>query len=368
MSGNTKTVRVTNQGELDEALKAEPSNDMVIVIDSNPGRYFPIYIIVADSRGHWIEARGESRVIAAGKARLTAWDRSMVEAQEEAVVHATDYAKVNWHDKSSGECGHNARGEAWDRATVTTLSWHPLFAHDNAQVTARGTSRVVANYAASVTAYNQSVVEMTEDVDVTAYNQAVVYCKGGEVYAHDHVTVYVGKGADRPSVEGVPTVVVHDFKGDTPVRGGVIVVPSDRGVAPAPRLSGERQTDSLTPTLSARLRSPAGATGSISVPTKERTTNMTKRKLVAPPVGTMYRVSYYSQNHNKVVEYWQVERRTEKTVWLRRLVTDAEGKPVPGMIRTDIPLLKRRVLQDACLCIHKGVYVDLYRDIYRPTN
>lgn len=72
MSGNTKTVRVTNQGELDEALKAEPSNDMVIVIDSNPGRYFPIYIIVADSRGHWIEARGESRVIAAGKARLTA--------------------------------------------------------------------------------------------------------------------------------------------------------------------------------------------------------------------------------------------------------------------------------------------------------
>ena len=55
-------------------------------------------------------------------------------------------------------------------------------------------------------------------------------------------------------------------------------------------------------------------------------------------------------------------------MWLRRLVTDAEGKPVPGMIRTDIPLLKRRVLQDACLCIHKGVYVDLYRDIYRPTN
>lgn len=95
---------------------------------------------------------------------------------------------------------------------------------------------------------------------------------------------------------------------------------------------------------------------------------MTKRKLVAPPVGTMYRVSYYSQNYNKVVEYWQVERRTEKTVWLRRLVTDSEGKPVPGMIRTDIPLLKRRVLQDACLCIHKGVYVDLYRDIYRPTN
>ena len=292
----------------------------------------------------------------------------MVEAQEEAVVHATDYAKVNWHDKSSGECGHNAHGEVWDWATVTTLSWHPLFAHDNAQVSARGTSRVVANGAASVTAHNQAVVEMSEDVDVTAYNQAVVYCKGGEVYAHDHVTVYVGKGAHRPLVEGVPTVVVHDFKGDTPVRGGVIVVPSDRGVAPAPRLSGERQADSLTPALSARLRSPAGATGSIRLPTKERTTNMTKRELVAPPVGTMYRVSYYSQNHNKVVEYWQVERRTERTVWLRQLVTNTHGQPIPGMVRSDLGLLERRVLPDGCIRVREGVYVHSYGDIYTPAN
>lgn len=29
---------------------------------------------------------------------------------------------------------------------------------------------------------------------------------------------------DRPSVEGTPTVVVHDIKGDTPVTGGAIVV------------------------------------------------------------------------------------------------------------------------------------------------
>lgn len=37
-----------------------------------------------------------------------------------------------------------------------------------------------------------------------------------------------------------------------------------------------------------------------------------------------------------------------------------------GMIRTDVPLRQCRVLQDACLCIHKGVYADLYNDIYRP--
>ena len=224
MSGD-KVVRVTNQGELDEALKADPSDDVVIVIDSNPGKYVPTPIVVLDSREHVIEARGESRVIVAGKARLTARDRSMVEAQEEAVVHATDFARVNWHDKSSGECGHNAQGEAWDWATVTTFSGLPLFAHDNVQVPARGTSRVGANYAASVTAYSQTGVEMADDVDVTAYNRAVVYCKGGEVYAHDHVTVYVGKGAHLPSVEGVPTVVVHDFKGDTPVTGGAVVIP-----------------------------------------------------------------------------------------------------------------------------------------------
>lgn len=224
MSGD-KVVRVTNQEELDAALKAAPSDDMVIRIDSNPGKYFPICIVVADSRGHWIEACGESRVIVAGEAKLTARDRSMVEAQEDAVVYATDSARVNWHNNSSGECGHNAHGEVWDWATVTTLSWHPLFAHDNAKVTARCRSRVVANEAASVTAYNQAVVEMTDDVDVTAYGQSVVYCKGGEVYAHDHVTVYVSKGAHIPSVEGVPTVVVHDFKGDTPVTGGAVVIP-----------------------------------------------------------------------------------------------------------------------------------------------
>lgn len=49
---------------------------------------------------------------------------------------------------------------------------------------------------------------------------------------------------------------------------------------------------------------------------------MRRERIVAPPIGTMYRVSYYSKNHNNVVEYWQVERRTERTVWLRRLVTN----------------------------------------------
>lgn len=96
---------------------------------------------------------------------------------------------------------------------------------------------------------------------------------------------------------------------------------------------------------------------------------MTKHELVAPPVGTIYQLRRYNWRarlHEH--EYWQVERRTEKTVWLRRLVTDTEGKPVLGMARMDVPLRQCRVLQDACLCIHKGVYVDLYRDIYRPTN
>ena len=95
---------------------------------------------------------------------------------------------------------------------------------------------------------------------------------------------------------------------------------------------------------------------------------MRKQRIVAPPIGTMYRVSYYSKNHNNVVEYWQVERRTERTVWLRQLVTDTEGKPILGMTRTDIPLRQCRVLQDVCLCVRKGVYVDLYRDIYRPAS
>ena len=73
-------------------------------------------------------------------------------------------------------------------------------------------------------AYDQSVVEMSDDADVTAYGQSVVYCKGGEVYAHEHATVYVMEDADRPSVDGVPTVVVHDFNGDTPVAGGAVVI------------------------------------------------------------------------------------------------------------------------------------------------
>lgn len=59
------------------------------------------------------------------------------------------------------------------------------------------------------------------------------------------------------------------------------------------RLRDERQEDSITPILSARLRED---------------------------------------------EYWQVERRTEKTVWLRQLVTNTAGEPMLGMIRTDVPL------------------------------
>nr|DAX43395.1 MAG TPA: hypothetical protein [Caudoviricetes sp.] len=113
---------------------------------------------------------------------------------------------------------------AWDTAKVETRALCPLFAFDNAEVTARSASRVVAQGNASVYAYNQAVVEMSGDVDVTVYDQSVVYCEGGEVYAHDHATVYVLEGADRPSVEGVPTVVVHDLAGDTPVTGGPVVL------------------------------------------------------------------------------------------------------------------------------------------------
>lgn len=50
---------------------------------------------------------------------------------------------------------------------------------------------------------------------------------------------------------------------------------------------------------------------------------------------------------------------------MRKLVTDTEGKPVPGMTRTDVPLKQRRVLYDATPRIRKGVYTDLYRDIYQ---
>lgn len=224
MSGG-KVVRVTNQGELDEALKADPSDDVTIVIDSKPGGYMPNCIYMADSHGHVVEACGESRVIVSGTAQLTARGRSMVEAQDDAVVRATDFAQVNWRGRSSGACGYYARGRAWDFSKVETHSLCPLFAFDNAEVTARSSSRVVAQGAASVFAYNQATVEMSGDVDATVYNQVVVYCEGGEVYARDRATVYVDRYADRPSVEGVPTVVVHDLAGDTPVTGGAVVIP-----------------------------------------------------------------------------------------------------------------------------------------------
>ena len=224
MGDETRVVRVTNQDELDAALEADPRDDTVIEIHSDPGKYTHHVLAVVDSRGHAIEARGESRVIVSGGAQLTARGRSMVEAQDAACVHATDFAQVNWRDSSSGKCGYYARGQVWDTATVDTHALCPLFAFDNAVVTARATSHVVAQGEASVTAYNQSVVEMSGDVDVTARGQAVVYCEGGEVYAHEHATVYVMKNADRPSVDGVPTVVVHDLKGDTPVMGGPVVL------------------------------------------------------------------------------------------------------------------------------------------------
>ena len=224
MIDETKVVRVTNQDELDAALAAEPDDNTVIEIRSDPGKYMPNYIFVDDSRGHVIEAHGKSRVIAHGVTRLTARGYSMVEAQDEATVNATDFAQVNWRDSSTGKCGYYARGQAWDMATVEAHSLCPLFAYDSAEVTARATSHVVAWGHASVTAYQRSVVEMGADVDVTAYGQSVVYCEGGEVYAHEHATVYVMEDADRPSVDGVPTVVVHDFKGDTPVTGGAVVI------------------------------------------------------------------------------------------------------------------------------------------------
>lgn len=93
---------------------------------------------------------------------------------------------------------------------------------------------------------------------------------------------------------------------------------------------------------------------------------MRRERIVAPPIGTMYRVSYYSKNHNNVVEYWQVERRTERTVWLRRLVTNMLDQPIPGMVRSDLGLLERRVLPDGCIRVHEGVYVHSYADIYMP--
>lgn len=224
MGNETRVVRVTNQEELDAALAVAPSDDVVIQIDSDPGKYVPIYIFVTDSRGHAVEACGESRVIVAKAARVTARERSHVEAHDDAWVYATGSSRVIWHDSSTGKCGCYARGQAWDRAAVEMHALCPFYAFDSAEVVARGVSRVVAQGEASVKAYDQSVVEMSGDADVTAYGQSVVYCEGGEVYAHEHATVYVDKDADRPSVDGVPTVVVHDFKGDTPVVGGAVVI------------------------------------------------------------------------------------------------------------------------------------------------
>lgn len=101
-------------------------------------------------------------------------------------------------------------------------------------------------------------------------------------------------------------------------------------------------------------------------PLRKRIRNTTTHALIAPPVGTIYRLSHvrwYEQLRED--EYWQVERRTDKTAWKRKLVTDTEGKPAPGMTRTDVPPKQCRALHDASLCTHKGVYTDLRGDIYQ---
>lgn len=70
---------------------------------------------------------------------------------------------------------------------------------------------------------------------------------------------------------------------------------------------------------------------------------MEKRELVAPPIGTIYRLSHIRHyTRLREDEYWQVERRTEKTVWLRQLVTNTAGEPILGMTRTDVPLRQCR--------------------------
>lgn len=51
---------------------------------------------------------------------------------------------------------------------------------------------------------------------------------------------------------------------------------------------------------------------------------------------------------------------------MRKLVTDTEGTPAPGMTRTDAPPKQRRVPFDASLRIRKGAYTDLRGDIYQP--
>lgn len=216
-----KTIRVTNQDELDAALAEKPGDDMVIEIHSDPGTYTPNYIFVGDSRGHAVEACGESRVVAFGVARLTARGHSIVTVRGEAFVHATDFSQVDWHDDSTGKCGYYARGYVWEMATVETHALCPLFAFDNSTVTARGAAHVVARDDASVTAYDQSVVETLGDVDVTAYDQVVVHSEGGEVYAHDYATVYAQYDTH---VEGPATSVVHVLTPGVRVEGDVTVI------------------------------------------------------------------------------------------------------------------------------------------------
>ena len=85
-------------------------------------------------------------------------------------------------------------------------------------------------------------------------------------------------------------------------------------------------------------RPPAGAiqVASTYQRRKEGPKNMTKYELVAPPIGTIYRLSHMRHyTRLREDEYWQVERRTEKTVWLRQLVTNTAGEPMLGMIRIE---------------------------------
>lgn len=87
---------------------------------------------------------------------------------------------------------------------------------------------------------------------------------------------------------------------------------------------------------------------------------------VAPPAGTIYRLSHVRRpTRPREDEYWKIERRTEKTAWMRRLATDTDGKPVPDMTRTDVPLKQCRVLFNASPRIHKDAYTDLRGDIHQ---
>ena len=69
MIDETTTILVTNQGELDAALEAEPRDDVVIQIDASPGTYAPTPIVVLDTRGHVVESRGKSHVVVPHRAR-----------------------------------------------------------------------------------------------------------------------------------------------------------------------------------------------------------------------------------------------------------------------------------------------------------